>query len=435
MKTSKKLFCIILLSIFFTQPLLANPEVSLPSSFNLMGSKVVVTQGGMEKIMAKYNSLTRSQKHYDILLERCNTYFPYIARELQTRGVPEEFKYLALQESLLDGNAISNATPPAVGFWQFKDFTAEERGMIINRTVDERKNVVAASIGAADYLSKNHYYLGNWFYAMISYHDGLTGAKNHIKKNKLNYYSQVTINEKTHPYVLHYLAHYFAFKDKVGKDQNHMVLIELPTSGYSLSQVSKFTGQPLNIISSNNIWLSGSYIPEDKVYSVMIEAKPDEINQLVAKLSPYAKTRKTRARSAIFQFYADSIQDDYPFVLPTHTESDNSKYDFAIVNGVKAVILKEEMTQKELIKSLGSISKGKLKKYNYIKGKDKLLKDTHYYIEPLPTSIPVSYHVLKEGESLNYIAIKYGIDLNALKKINEMSKESDAKVGDKIYFN
>lgn len=434
MNTSKKLFCA-LLSLLFTHTLFAETPTTLPNSFELMGSKVVITQGGMNKIMVKYNSLTRSQKHYDILLERCNTYFPYIARELQTRGVPEEFKYLALQESLLDGNAISNATPPAVGFWQFKDFTAEERGMIINRNIDERKNVVAASIGAADYLSKNHYYLGNWFYAMISYHDGLGGSKKHIRENKLNYYSKVTINEKTHPYLLHYLAHYFAFKDNVGKNKEHTVLIELPTNGYSLSQVSKFTGQPLTILSNNNIWLSGSYIPEDKVYSVMIETKPDEINQLVAKLSPYAKTRKTRAARSIFQFYADSIKDDYPFLLPTGKESKNDKYDFALVNGVNAVILKEEMTQKELVKSLGTISKGKLKKYNFINGKDKLMKDRHYYIAPLPQIIPVSYHIMQEKETLNYIAIKYGIDLKALKQLNDITKDEEIEIGDKLYFN
>ncbi|NLR90037.1 MULTISPECIES: transglycosylase SLT domain-containing protein [Flammeovirga] len=420
-----------LITVFSSQ---AKTTVAIPSSFELLGSKVVITQGGMDKIMVKYNSLTRSPKHYNELLERCNSYFPYIERELLARGVPGEFKYLALQESLLNGNAISNATPPAVGFWQFKDFTAEERGMKINNKIDERKNVVSASIGAADYLSKNYYYLGNWFYSMISYHDGLGGARNYIKSNNLNYYNQVTINEKTHPYVLHYLAHYFAFKDKVGLDDGHVVMIEFPTNGYTLSQVSQFTGQPETTLTKNNTWLTSSYIPEDKVYSVMIESKPDEINQLVARLTPYAKPRKTRDRKAIFQFYSDTIQDSFPFVLPIADESTNKKFDYALVNGVKAVILHEEMTQTELATAVG-ISKGKIRKYNYEGKKDKLIKDTHYYLAPLPKTIPESYHILQEGETITYLAVKYGIDRKALLKLNELKKDDDAKEGDKIYFN
>ncbi|AZQ61057.1 hypothetical protein EI427_02140 [Flammeovirga pectinis] len=435
MKINKILLTLICIGFFYIPLIKADNPATLPTSFNLMGSKVEVTPSGMAKIMEKYNSLTRSKKHYDQLLERCNTYFPYIQRELLARGVPGDFKFLALQESLLDGSAISNATPPAVGFWQFKDFTAEERGMKISRTVDERKNVVSASIGAADYLSKNHYYLGNWFYAMISYHDGLGGAKKHISKNKLNYYSKVVIDGNTHPYVLHYLAHYFAFKDNVGQDAQHDVLIEFPCNGYSLNEVAKFTGQPVETLKQNNIWLTSSYIPEDKVYSVMIEAKPTEINQMVAKLSPYAKPKKTRAARSIFQFYADSIKDGYPFVLPIEDESKTAKFDFARVNGVKAVILHEEMTQKELSKALDGVSKGMIKKYNYIKGKDMLMKDRHYYLAPLPKTIPVSYHILEEGETLTFLSVKYGIDRKSLLILNDVKKDTDIKVGDKVYFN
>ncbi|OHX68009.1 transglycosylase SLT domain-containing protein [Flammeovirga pacifica] len=424
---------LIILPLFsFASP--EKTEANLPTQFELLGSKVVITKGGMQKIMVKYNSLTRSEKHYNELLERCNSYFPYIERELLARGVPGDFKYLALQESLLDGNAVSNATPPAVGFWQFKDFTAEERGMRINRSIDERKNVVSASIGAADYLSKNYYYLGNWFYAMISYHDGLGGSKSYIKKNRLNYYNHVTINENTHPYLLHYLAHYFAFKDKVGQDDGHIVMIEFPTNGYTLKEVAKFTGQSMDILAKNNTWLYSNYIPEDKVYSVMIETKPDEINQIVASLTPYAKPRKTRARKEIFKFYSDSIQDEYPFVLPIEEGLEGEKFELALVNGVKAVILHEDMTQEELSKAIG-ISKGKLRKYNYEGKKDVFIKDSHYYIASLPETIPESYHIMREKETLTYIAIKYGISLKSLKKLNNIKKEGELKVGDKIYFN
>ncbi|WP_430812858.1 MULTISPECIES: glucosaminidase domain-containing protein [unclassified Carboxylicivirga] len=42
------------------------------------------------------------------------------------------------------------------------------------------------------------------------------------------------------------------------------------------------------------------------------------------------------------------------------------------------------------------------------------------------------YHVVKEGESLHYIAHKYGVKLRKLQKFNRMGKETDITVGDKL---
>ena len=55
-----------------------------------------------------------------------------------------------MQESALISDAVSVSN--AVGFWQFKDFTAIEMGLRVDKEVDERMNIVAASRGAARYI-------------------------------------------------------------------------------------------------------------------------------------------------------------------------------------------------------------------------------------------------------------------------------------------
>ena len=86
-------------------------------------------------------------------------YFPIIENIFKEEGVPDDFKYLSLQESGLISDAVS--TSNAVGFWQFKDFTAREVGLRVDKQIDERKNIVSSTRGAAVYLKRNNFLMNN----------------------------------------------------------------------------------------------------------------------------------------------------------------------------------------------------------------------------------------------------------------------------------
>ena len=62
-----------------------------------------------------------------------------IERILKEEEMPDDLKYLALQESALIPDAVSSSN--AVGFWQFKKETAEDYGLTVNDKIDERKNM------------------------------------------------------------------------------------------------------------------------------------------------------------------------------------------------------------------------------------------------------------------------------------------------------
>jgi membrane-bound lytic murein transglycosylase D len=83
--------------------------------------------------------------------DKARLYFPIIERIFAEERVPDAIKYLAIQESSLIPDAVSSAN--AVGYWQFKDFTAREVGLRVDRQVDERKNIVSASqFGSAPWI-------------------------------------------------------------------------------------------------------------------------------------------------------------------------------------------------------------------------------------------------------------------------------------------
>jgi len=100
---------------------------------------------------------------------RYNEQFRKIFRE---HGLPEDLAYLPHVESSFQGSARSSAG--AVGVWQFTRGTGRNY-MVVNSTLDERLDPTAATYGAAKYLQDAYEKLGTWPLALTSYNHGVHG--------------------------------------------------------------------------------------------------------------------------------------------------------------------------------------------------------------------------------------------------------------------
>src|SRR5688572_16134864 len=125
----------ILAALFFAAvlPVAAQPP-QVPSRMDFAGITLIIHDDARREIQADVDALTKSPKHYNIKVERAKSYFPIIEKVFAEEQLPDDFKYLSLQESALIADAVS--TSNAVGFWQFKDFTAIEMGLRVDREVD-----------------------------------------------------------------------------------------------------------------------------------------------------------------------------------------------------------------------------------------------------------------------------------------------------------
>ena len=149
-----------------------SPQV--PHKMQFAGMTLTIRDDARRDIQKDVDALTLHLKYFNIKVERARTYFPIIEKVFSEERLPDDFKYLSLQESALIPDAVSSSN--AVGFWQFKDFTAQEMGLRVDSEVDERMHIASASRGAARYLKQCNHYFNNWLYALQSYQMGAGGV-------------------------------------------------------------------------------------------------------------------------------------------------------------------------------------------------------------------------------------------------------------------
>lgn len=138
-----------------------------------------------------------------LFFKRANKYFSDIERILKEKGVPDDFKYLALIES-----GLVNVTSPAgaKGFWQLMPKTAKEHGLEVNENIDERYDYIKSTEVACDYLLKAKKKFGSWTSAAAAYNMGIRGVSRELERQKVNSYYDLLLNDETSRYLFRVIA-------------------------------------------------------------------------------------------------------------------------------------------------------------------------------------------------------------------------------------
>ncbi|HUY04299.1 MAG TPA: transglycosylase SLT domain-containing protein [Rhodocyclaceae bacterium] len=116
------------------------------------------------------------------LIERSRRYLYYIVNELQKRGMPTELALLPMVESAYNPMAYSRAR--ASGLWQFIPSTAKNYRLQQNWWRDQRRDIIASTGAALDYLQMIYEMNGDWHLALASYNWGENAVARAIAKNQ-----------------------------------------------------------------------------------------------------------------------------------------------------------------------------------------------------------------------------------------------------------
>ena len=114
--------------------------------------------------------------------ERGGRYLFYIVEELQRRGMPSELALLPFIESAFNPQALSRAA--ASGMWQFMPGTGRDFELRQNVFRDDRRDVLASTRAALDYLQQLHDMFGDWQLALAAYNWGQGNVQRAIQRNQ-----------------------------------------------------------------------------------------------------------------------------------------------------------------------------------------------------------------------------------------------------------
>ncbi|WP_425260124.1 transglycosylase SLT domain-containing protein [Rubrivivax sp. RP6-9] len=116
------------------------------------------------------------------MTERGGRYLFHIVEEVERRGMPVELALLPFIESAFNPQAMSHAR--AAGMWQFMPMTGKDFELKQNLFRDDRRDVLASTRAALDYLQQLHQMFGDWHLALAAYNWGQGNVLRAIKRNE-----------------------------------------------------------------------------------------------------------------------------------------------------------------------------------------------------------------------------------------------------------
>jgi membrane-bound lytic murein transglycosylase D len=378
--------------------LCAQQKPVVPSKMQVAGISLTIKEDAKKEIQKDVDALWQSPKHFFIKVERARTYFPLIEKVFREEGVPDDIKYLVIQESALIADAVS--TSNAVGFWQFKDFTAIEMGLRVDKEIDERANIVAATRGAARYLKKNNTFFNNWLFAVQAYQMGAGGVMRSVNDTQKGA-TEMTINSETYWYVKKFIAHKIAFEGVVeGAGEIKLATIESKQKR-TIQQLAAELQVDEAFLADYNKWMKKGYVPDDRPYTIAIPVRGDVI-------PTYDNPAYANTQTEVIKDQPVAIKKEYK----------------QKINGIPTIIGRQGESM-VMLANRANVDISSFLKWNDVSITDPVIIDQVYLLGKKRVRAEQAYHTVVKGDNLWNISQLYGLQLKRLKRYNRIDRDGE----------
>lgn len=183
----------------------------------------LVINDDVKKAIRRFQGSER--KFFISSYKRSGRYRPMILQQLKEAGLPEELSWLPLVESGFKIRALSKAR--ALGLWQIIPSTGYMYGLKRDHWIDERMDPEKSTSAAIAYLKELHGIFGDWLTVLAAYNCGEGRVLKTISRQHVNYLDNFwdlyrQLPTETSNYVPRFLATIHILKDpeKYGIDLN-----------------------------------------------------------------------------------------------------------------------------------------------------------------------------------------------------------------------
>lgn len=164
----------------------------------------------------------------ELLRKRSDTVFPIIEPILEKHGIPEDFLYVPVAESSLNGRAVSRVG--AAGYWQLMPGTARDLGLKVGKRVDERFNLEKATEAACRYINQLYTKFGSWSLVAAAYNAGPGYVNNQLTRFNQRDYYQMKLPRETRLYLYRILF----YKEMLTRPESYSALFGVKALSFML---------------------------------------------------------------------------------------------------------------------------------------------------------------------------------------------------------
>lgn len=352
--------------------------------------------------------------------QRSERYLHYVTAAVEQRNMPAELALLPFIESAYDPFALSRSG--ASGLWQFIPGTGRKYGLPQTDWFDGRRDVVASTDAALDYLESLHkQFGGDWLLAVAAYNFGEGNIQRAVEANKrqgkpTNFWS-LSIREETRTYVPRLLA-----LSRIVKEPHRygINLYHVPNRAYF---AAVDTYGPLDLTRAAN--LAGVSI--------------DEMRKLNPGLRKLATDPKGPHRILVPADAADRFSQQLAQVPPGQRMSNQNYQDYRVVSGDTLL----SISRKFAVEPAAIASANRLGDKGVGEGQLLLIPGGRPFssnLVELAAAKPApaiaargsSTHTVAAGETLWQISKRYGVKPTDIQRWNRLGANAALKPGQQL---
>jgi membrane-bound lytic murein transglycosylase D len=364
-----------------------------------------VDERRVDQMVDRYDS----QRHLDMLGSNAEPWLHFVVERLEARDMPLELALLPAVESSYNPRATSRSN--AAGMWQILPGTGRQLGLEQNGWYDGRRDVVASTEAALDYLSELHKrFDGDWYLALAAYNAGEGAVQRAIDRNR-----------------------------RLGKPTDYW---SLPLSQQACNFVPKLIAMSRMLENPDDHGLRIAPIPDQPAFtSVTVESQVDlrvaaseagiDGAELL-RLNPALKRGTTVPGASTTLLVPAAHHDSFLAALenlPPTAAGDSHRYRVRSGDTLRSIADLHQTTPAKL-RELNGLRGDRLIAGEYLQlPGDAVLPPTEY-----PTTASVDFkkrgiYAVRSGDSVWRIARRHGLDVGTLLRLNGLRADSVLQPG------